>query len=34
MPLETIIERSEAKDFKYFLEQENFLKVVDTLEKF
>ena len=29
-----IIEKATAKDFKFFLEQPNFLKVVDTLEKF
>jgi hypothetical protein len=28
------IEKTQAKDFKFFLEQRNFLKVVDTLEKF
>ena len=28
------VEKSEARDFAYFLEQGNFLKVVDTLEKF
>ena len=28
------IEKSEAKDFQFFLEHRNFLKVVDTLEKF
>ena len=28
------IEKSEAKDFQFFLTQGNFLKVVDTLEKF
>lgn len=28
------IEKSEAKDFQFFLTQRNFLKVVDTLEKF
>ena len=29
-----LIEKSEAKDFQFFLKQANFLKVVDTLEKF
>ena len=28
------IEKSKMKDFRFFLEQKNFLKVVDTLEKF
>jgi hypothetical protein len=31
---QTIIERSQANDFEFFLKQANFLKVVDTLEKF
>ena len=34
MPVETIIERSVIKDYKFFLGQRNFLKVVDTLQKF
>lgn len=34
MDVETLIEKSEKRDYKFFLEQENFLKVVDTLEKF
>lgn len=34
MPVETIIEKTEARDFNYFLEHGNFFKVVDTLEKF
>src|SRR6056300_553765 len=33
-PTETIIAKTERKDFNFFLEQNNFLKVVDTLEKF
>jgi hypothetical protein len=33
-PVETIIEKSAAKDFDFFLKQKNFLKVADTLEKF
>jgi len=28
------IEKTSLKDYKFFLEQRNFLKVVDTLEKF
>ena len=28
------IEKSDAKDFKFFMDQPNFLKVVDSLEKF
>ena len=27
-------DRSDAKDFEYFMTQGNFLKVVDTLEKY
>jgi len=34
IPVETIIARTDAKDYKFFLESNNFLKVVDTLEKF
>lgn len=34
MPIETIAKKCATKDFKFFLEQQNFLKVVDTLEKF
>jgi len=34
IPVETIIARTEAKDYRFFLESNNFLKVVDTLEKF
>ena len=33
-PAETIIEKTSLKDFDFFLQQRNFLKVVDTLEKF
>jgi hypothetical protein len=33
-PVETIIQKSEAKDFGFFLDHGNFFKVVDTLEKF
>jgi len=28
------VEKTSMKDYKFFLEQRNFLKVVDTLEKF
>mmetsp|Transcript_103047 Transcript_103047/g.142579 ORF Transcript_103047/g.142579 Transcript_103047/m.142579 type:complete len:182 (+) Transcript_103047:164-709(+) len=34
MPVETLIEKSEKRDYQFFLKQDNFLKVVDTLEKF
>jgi hypothetical protein len=34
MPLEDIVAKTNQKDFKFFLTQPNFLKVVDTLEKF
>lgn len=34
MPIETITERVEARDYSFFLTQGNFLKVVDTLEKY
>lgn len=34
MPIETIREKSDSKDFEYFMTQGNFLKVVDTLEKY
>jgi len=33
-PVETIIAKTRSNDFRFFLEQPNFLKVVDTLEKF
>lgn len=33
-PVETIVQKTQLKDFKFFLEQKNFLKVVDTLEKY
>ncbi len=33
-PVETIIEKTGQKDYRFFLEQDNFLKVTDTLEKF
>lgn len=34
MPIEMIREKSDSKDFEFFLTQGNFLKVVDTLEKY
>jgi len=34
VPIETIREKSESKDFEFFLGQGNFMKVVDTLEKY
>ena len=33
-PVSQIIEKVDQKDFKFFLGHQNFLKVVDTLEKF
>ena len=33
-PIETIITKVEERDYRYFLANKNFLKVVDTLEKF
>jgi hypothetical protein len=33
-PIEEIITKVEQKDFRFFLANKNFLKVVDTLEKF
>ena len=33
-PIETIIEKIEIRDYRFFLANKNFLKVVDTLEKF
>ena len=34
-PIEQIIEKVDARDYRFFLHSEkNFLKVVDTLEKF
>jgi hypothetical protein len=33
-PVETIVEKTEKKDFSFFLDHGNFFKVVDTLEKF
>lgn len=33
-PVETIIEKYQAEDYDFFLEQGNFLKVADSLEKF
>lgn len=34
LPVDTIKAKSDAKDFAYFLKLGNFLKVVDTLEKY
>lgn len=34
IPSEVIIQKVESKDFNFFLEQGNFYKVVDTIEKF
>lgn len=34
LPIETIKERTDAKDFEFFMDQSNFMKVVDTLEKY
>ncbi len=33
-PIETIIMKVEERDYRFFLANKNFLKVVDTLEKF
>ena len=33
-PIETIVDRVEKRDYRFFLQANNFLKVVDTLEKF
>jgi hypothetical protein len=33
-PVDTIIAKSQTKDFNFFLDHGNFFKVVDTLEKF
>lgn len=33
-PLETLIEKCQEKDYDFFLTQQNFYKVADTLEKF
>ena len=34
LPVETLIEKSQERDYQFFLQQDNFLKIVDTLEKF
>ena len=34
MSPQTVQERTQLKDFEFFMEQGNFLKVVDTLEKY
>lgn len=33
-PMETIVEKVNARDYRFFLQANNFLKVVDTLEKY
>jgi hypothetical protein len=33
-PIETIIQKVEERDYRFFLANKNFLKVVDSLEKF
>jgi hypothetical protein len=33
-PIETIIAKVEERDYRFFLQNKNFFKVVDTLEKF
>lgn len=33
-PVDTILDKTSKKDFEFFLSQRNFLKVVDTLERF
>ena len=33
-PLETLIQKSQERDYEFFLSQENFIKVADSLEKF
>ena len=33
-PIETIVDRVEKRDYRFFLQANNFLKVVDTLEKY
>jgi len=33
-PIETIINKVGERDYRFFLQNKNFLKVVDTLEKF
>ena len=33
-PIETIITKVGERDYRFFLQNKNFLKVVDTLEKF
>lgn len=34
IPVEQIVEKTEERDFGFFLDHGNFFKVVDTLEKF
>lgn len=33
-PIEEIVERVNKRDYRFFLQSNNFLKVVDTLEKY
>ena len=33
-PIEEIVERVKKRDYRFFLQSNNFLKVVDTLEKY
>ena len=33
LPMETIVQKTQERDYDFFLKQDNFLKVVDTLEK-
>jgi len=33
-PVETLIEKYQQRDYNFFLDQKNFLKVTDSLEKF
>mgnify|MGYP006110429573 FL=1 len=33
-PIEEIVERVNKRDYRFFLQANNFLKVVDTLEKY
>lgn len=33
-PVDTLIDKVQTRDFRFFLAESNFLKVVDTMEKF
>jgi hypothetical protein len=33
-PIEEIVDRVNKRDYRFFLQSNNFLKVVDTLEKY